>query len=53
MDVSLSKLQQRVMEAWHAAVHEVTNSWTQRRNNNEGLLHRISHTQEEHIKLNI
>ena len=30
MDVSLSKLQQTVKdgEAWYAAVHEVTKSWT-------------------------
>ena len=30
MDMSLSKLQESVMdrEAWHAAVHEVTNNWT-------------------------
>ena len=30
MDVSLSELQEMVMDrkAWHAAVHEVTKSWT-------------------------
>ena len=35
MDMSLSKLQELIMdrEAWHAAVHEVTKSWTQLKNN--------------------
>ena len=30
MDISLSKLQEIVKdrEAWHAAIHRVTNSWT-------------------------
>ena len=30
MDMNLNKLQERVKdrEAWHAAVHEVTKSWT-------------------------
>ena len=28
IDMSLSKLQDLVKEAWHAAVHEVTQSWT-------------------------
>ena len=30
MDMSLSKLQEIVKdrEAWHAAIHRVTNSWT-------------------------
>ena len=34
MDMSLSKLQELVMdrEAWNAAVHEVTKTWTQIRN---------------------
>ena len=31
MDISLSKLQEMVKdrEAWYAAVHEITKSWTQ------------------------
>ena len=28
MDMSLSKLQELVMEAWRAVVHEVAKSWT-------------------------
>ena len=34
MDMSLSRLQELVVdrEAWHAAVHGVTKSWTQLRN---------------------
>ena len=35
MEISLSKLQETVKyrEAWHAAVHGVTKSWTQLNNN--------------------
>ena len=40
IDKSLSKLQGMVMvrEAWHAAVHGVTKSWTQLNNNNNKYL---------------
>ena len=37
MDMNLSKLQEIVKdtEAWHAAVHGVTKSWTRLNNNNK------------------
>ena len=37
MDMNLSKPQELVMdrEAWHAAVHEVTENWTQLSNSTE------------------
>ena len=28
MDMSLNKLRELVMEAWHTAVHEVAKRWT-------------------------
>ena len=40
MDMSLSKLQETVKdrEAWHAAIHGVTKTWTQLNNNNNNYL---------------
>ena len=45
MDTNLGKLRQMVRdrEAWDAAVHEVTKSWTQQQLNNKNIKKKSNH----------
>ena len=51
MDMSLSKLQELVMAAWHTAVHEVAKSRTQLKDCLEAQLFLVVNKREPFLKI--